>query len=195
MSRRAHSPGDAAVTNYTCVWQTTSQLFLFSDWPARLLIAAARPLSSQSTDTNCHIRTTKLRLPGYEVKSQSGCVFLPGVIINSDHTNFISISTADKSPLAQTLGSPALWNCLVTQRQLLPRANEHGVRCPLNKPPMPPSKETRGAPVFRGHRELSARTKFKIFSCYHKLSGKNDYMWKELGWPRRPGVSGWDDLS
>lgn len=99
-------------------------------------------------------------------------------IINSDHSNFLSISTTDKSPLAQTLGSPALQNCLVTQRLLLPRANERRVRCPLNKLRMPPSKETCSAPV-------SAATG----SCLPGLSLKflvKDYMWKELERLRGP---------
>lgn len=50
-------------------------------------------------------------------------------------------------PLVRRSASSALWEFLVRRRQVLPRANQGGVRCPLNKPPMPPSKEARSVPV------------------------------------------------
>lgn len=89
-------------------------------------------------------------------------------------------------PLVQNLGSLALWNCLVTQRQLLPWANERGVRCPLNKPRMPPSKETCSAPVFvaAGSCLPGIRLKFSLVTIKFLVK---DYTWKELERPRRPG--------
>lgn len=50
-------------------------------------------------------------------------------------------------PLLQSSASLALWEFHVRRRQVLPGANQGGVRCPLNKPPMPPSKEARSVPV------------------------------------------------
>lgn len=144
---------------------------------------------SEHPRPNCHIRTIKLCHICLGMKSnfKASSTFLLRVIINSDHSNFISISTADKSPLAQTLGSPALWNCLVTQRQLLPWANEHGVRCPLNKLQMPPSKETCSAPVSVATGSCLPGPSLKISLVTIKFLVK-DYMWKELEWPRRPGL-------
>ncbi len=143
-----------------------------------VLMTAAWP-PSKNAHTNRHTGTIKLRPPHCLMKSNfKVSKFWLSAIINSDHSNFLSISTTDKSPLAQTLGSPALWNCLVTQRLLLPRANEHRVRCPLNKLRMPPSKETCSAPVF-----------VATGSCLPGLSLKflvKDYMWKKLEWLRRP---------
>lgn len=73
----------------------------------------------------------------------------------------------------------ALWDFLVRQRQLLPRANECGVRCPLNKPPVPPSKETRGAPVSvpTGCCLPGIRLKFSLVTIKFLVK---DCMWKEL---------------
>lgn len=54
---------------------------------------------------------------------------------------------ATNPPLVQSSASLALWEFLVRRRQVLPGANQGGVRCPVNKPPMPPSKEARSVPV------------------------------------------------
>lgn len=50
-------------------------------------------------------------------------------------------------PLVRSSASSALWEFLVRRRQVLPGANQGGVRCPLNKPPMPPSKEACSVPL------------------------------------------------
>lgn len=128
-------------------------------------------------ETNCHMRTVTLR------SSIVSFVLVQSQILRC--LSFYSASSLIQIPvpsciflpltnplLAQTLDSVALWNCLVTQRQLLPRANERGVRCPLNKLRMPPSKETCSAPVFVAAGSCLPGLSLKIFSCYHKISGK-----------------------
>lgn len=142
---------------------------------------------SEHPRLNCHIRTIKL--------SHLPCVYMCLLyIFTQGYPKFrsqllhSSISTTDKSLLARTSSSPALWNCLVTQRQLLPWANEHGVRCPLNKLQMP-SKETCSAPVFVATGSCLPGLRL-TFSLVTIKSLVKDNTWKELEWPRRPGSQG-----
>lgn len=120
-------------------------------------------------ETNCHIRAEKLIF-----------FFTPTAssLTQITFTCYLVLPMTNL-PLVQSSVSLALWDFLVRQRQLLPRANECGVRCPLDKPPVPPSKETRGAPVSvpAGCCLPGIRLKFSLVTIKFLVK---DCMWKEL---------------
>lgn len=74
------------------------------------------------------------------------------------------------------LGCTSFWKRSVRSRRLLPRANEHGARCPPHKPQIPPSKEPRGALVLVPSGGQSVGNTFIIFPFYHKISGKRQHV-------------------
>lgn len=120
-------------------------------------------------ETNCHIRAEKLIF-----------FFTPTAssLTQITFTCYLVLPVTNP-PLVRSSVSLALLDFLVRQRQLLPRANECGVRCPLNKPPVPPSKETHGAPVSvpAGCCLPGIRLKFSLVTIKFLVK---DCMWKEL---------------
>lgn len=93
-------------------------------------------ISSENVATNWHIRTERISSSLPTASSSAQITFTCRLVLPMTNP-----------PLVRSSASLALWEFLVRRRQVLPRANQGGVRCPLNKPPMPPSKEARSVPV------------------------------------------------
>lgn len=94
-------------------------------------------------------------------------------------------------PLVQSFASLALWEFLVRRRQVLPRASQGGVRCPLNKLPMPPSKDPRSVPVSAPtgcclpgiHLKISLATiKFLVKGLHVEGVRQSEDLWGSRDW-------------